>query len=122
MYGEAKRRSINAAEVTIDSEKEWQCKKEVMSEEESECRAKWNSHLSNRTGHLSRRDLKQEQKRKKPSKKLKYCCKRMSVAKHSHGLYYKDMQSFSCPAMGFVTAFILMMILAYAAVTLTGVL
>ena len=70
---------------------------------------------------MSRRDLKNERKRETAGKKLKYCCKRMSVAKHSHGLYYKDMQSFSCAAMGFVTAFILMIILSYAVVTINGV-
>lgn len=70
---------------------------------------------------LSRRDIKQEEKRNKLGKRMKYCCKRLSIAKHSHGLYYKDMQSFACPTMGFVTLFGILMVFIFTGVTLYNI-
>jgi hypothetical protein len=48
---------------------------------------------------------------------MKYCCKRLSIAKHSHGLYFKDMQSFACPMMGFITTIGILVILVFSLVT-----
>ena len=78
-------------------------------------------NASSNIARVSRRDLQQEQKRLKMSKKLKYCCKRLSIAKHAHGLYYKDMQSFSCPTMGFFTLFGILMVLIFAGITIYNV-
>lgn len=53
---------------------------------------------------------------------FKGICKRFSIAKHSHGLYYKDMQSYSSCCAGICTIFGVVLIFIYAGVIIDNIL
>lgn len=53
---------------------------------------------------------------------FKKICKRFSIAKHSHGLYYKNMQSYSTCVAGFLTLFGVVLIFIYAGVIFDSIL